>query len=37
MRAVVCHAPLDLRLDPLDTEILGPRQVGVRVAFGALA
>ena len=36
MRAVVCHAPLDLRLEPLDTEVLGPRQVAVRVAFGGI-
>ncbi|MFC5498003.1 L-idonate 5-dehydrogenase [Caenimonas terrae] len=36
MRAVVCHAPLDLRLDPLDAEVIGPRQLRVRVAFGGI-
>ena len=36
MRALVCHAPLDLRLDALDTEVLGPRQLRVRVAFGGI-
>jgi len=36
MRAVVCHAPLDLRLDDLAGEPLGPRQLRVRVAFGGI-
>ncbi|WP_457279258.1 L-idonate 5-dehydrogenase [Polaromonas sp. P5_D5] len=36
MRGLVCHAPLDLRLDALDTEHLGPKQLRVRVAFGGI-
>jgi L-idonate 5-dehydrogenase len=36
MRAVVCHAPLDLRLDGLPPEPLGPGQLRVRVAFGGI-
>ncbi|MEO8387206.1 L-idonate 5-dehydrogenase [Polaromonas sp.] len=36
MRALVCHAPLDLRLDALDAEVLGPQQLRVRVAFGGI-
>jgi L-idonate 5-dehydrogenase len=36
MRALVCHAPLDLRLDSFDAEPLGPRQLRVRVAFGGI-
>lgn len=36
MRAVVCHAPLDLRLDAREPEALGPRQVLVRTAFGGI-
>ncbi|MCZ8254079.1 MAG: alcohol dehydrogenase catalytic domain-containing protein, partial [Polaromonas sp.] len=36
MRGLVCHAPLDLRLDALDSERLGPQQLRVRVAFGGI-
>ena len=36
MRALVCHAPLDLRLDPFTTENVGPQQMRVRVAFGGI-
>lgn len=36
MRALVCHAPLDLRLDAVATEALGPKQLRVRVAFGGI-
>lgn len=36
MRALVCHAPLDLRLDAFAAEALGPRQLRVRVAFGGI-
>ena len=36
MRALVCHAPLDLRLDAVDTEALGARQLRVRVAYGGI-
>ncbi|MEO8248445.1 MAG: L-idonate 5-dehydrogenase [Burkholderiales bacterium] len=36
MRAVVCHAPHDLRVDTFDVEEIGPRQLGVRVAFGGI-
>ena len=36
MRALVCHAPLDLRLDPFTTEDVGPQQMRVRVAFGGI-
>ena len=36
MRALVCHAPLDLRLDACATEALGPQQLRVRVAFGGI-
>jgi L-idonate 5-dehydrogenase len=36
MRALVCHAPLDLRLDEFDNDILGPHQLRVRVAFGGI-
>lgn len=36
MRALVCHAPLDLRLDAVTTETLGPKQLRVRVAFGGI-
>lgn len=36
MRALVCHAPLDLRLDPFTTEDVGLRQIRVRVAFGGI-
>ena len=36
MRALVCHAPLDLRLDDFSPEKLGPQQLQVRVAFGGI-
>ena len=36
MRALVCHAPLDLRLDAFAAEIPGPQQLQVRVAFGGI-
>ncbi len=36
MRAVVCHAPLDLRFDSQAVEPLGPHQLRVRVAFGGI-
>lgn len=36
MRALVCHAPLDLRLDAQAVEPLGPQQLRVRVAFGGI-
>ena len=36
MRALVCHAPLDLRLDPFKIEEVGPQQMRVRVAFGGI-
>ncbi|HSV44315.1 MAG TPA: L-idonate 5-dehydrogenase [Ramlibacter sp.] len=36
MRAVVCHAPLDLRLDRLADEAPGPGELRVRVAFGGI-
>ena len=36
MRAIVCHAPLDLRLDAQGSEGLGPDQIRVRVAFGGI-
>jgi len=36
MRALVCHAPLDLRLNVLATEAPGPRQLRVRIAFGGI-
>lgn len=36
MRAIVCHAPLDLRLDGLPPEPLGPGQLRVRVSFGGI-
>lgn len=36
MRAIVCHAPRDLRIDTLDSGPPGPGQVGVRVAFGGI-
>lgn len=35
-RALVCHAPLDLRLDNFEPEALGPQQLRVRVAFGGI-
>ena len=36
MRALVCHAPLDLRLDAFVAEEIGPQQLQVRVAFGGI-
>lgn len=36
MRALVCHAPLDLRLDPTTLDQMGSHQLQVRVAFGGI-
>lgn len=36
MRALVCHAPLDLRLENFEPEVLGTQQLRVRVAFGGI-
>ena len=36
MRAIVCHAPLDLRFDSQAVEPVGPKQMRVRVAFGGI-
>ncbi len=36
MRALVCHAPHDLRLDAFDDGQLGPQQLAVRVAYGGI-
>ncbi len=36
MRAIVCHAPLDLRLDRREEEPLGPHQLRVRVSHGGI-
>ena len=36
MRALVCHAPLDLRLDEFAPETPGPQQLRVRIAFGGI-
>ena len=36
MRALVCHAPLDLRLDAFATDALGPQQLRVRIAYGGI-
>lgn len=36
MRALVCHGPLDLRLNAFSPEKLGPQQLQVRVAFGGI-
>ena len=36
MRALVCHAPLDLRLNVQATEAPGPQQLRVRIAFGGI-
>jgi threonine dehydrogenase-like Zn-dependent dehydrogenase len=36
MRALVCHAPKDLRLEELQPEVLGAQQLRVRVAFGGI-
>ncbi|MFM8865907.1 MAG: L-idonate 5-dehydrogenase [Limnohabitans sp.] len=36
MKAVICHAPEDLRIDTQDEESPGPGQLQVRVAFGGI-
>ena len=36
MKAVICHAPEDLRIDTLPEELPGPGQLQVRVAFGGI-
>ena len=36
MRALVCHAPLDLRLDARDEADPGPGEIAVRVAYGGI-
>ena len=36
MKALICHAPLDLRLGSFDAEPLGASQLRVRVAFGGI-
>ena len=36
MKAIVCHAPEDLRLDAFETDALGPQQLAVRVAYGGI-
>lgn len=36
MKAIVCHAPEDLRLDAYDTDAPGPQQLAVRVAYGGI-
>lgn len=36
MRALVCHAPLDLRCDAFTAETPGPLQLRVRIAFGGI-
>lgn len=36
MKAIVCHAPDDLRLDAFETDALGPQQLAVRVAYGGI-
>jgi len=36
MRALVCHAPLDLRLDTVAAEAMGPQQLRVRITFGGI-
>ena len=36
MKAVICHAPEDLRIDTLPEERPGPGQLQVRVAFGGI-
>lgn len=35
-KAIVCHAPEDLRLDTFESEPLGPQQLAVRVAYGGI-
>ncbi len=36
MKAVICHAPQDLRIDSIEEEQVGPGQLQVRVAFGGI-
>ncbi len=36
MKAIVCHAPEDLRLDAFDTDTLGTHQLQVDVAYGGI-
>ena len=36
MKAIVCHAPEDLRLDNFDTDALGAHQLQVDVAYGGI-
>ena len=36
MKALICHAPEDLRIDAQEEELPGPGQLQVRVAFGGI-
>ena len=36
MKAIVCHAPEDLRLDNFETDVLGTHQLQVDVAYGGI-
>ena len=36
MKAIVCHAPEDLRLDTFETDALGTHQLQVDVAYGGI-
>ncbi len=36
MKALICHAPQDLRIDQVEEEQPGPGQLQVRVAFGGI-
>jgi L-idonate 5-dehydrogenase len=36
MKAIVCHAPRDLRLDPVLHHLPGPGELAVRVAYGGI-
>ena len=36
MKAIVCHAPEDLRLDSFETDVLGTHQLQVDVAYGGI-
>jgi L-idonate 5-dehydrogenase len=36
MKAIVCHAPEDLRLDAFETDVLGTHQLQVDVAYGGI-
>ena len=36
MKAIVCHAPEDLRLDSFETDALGAHQLQVDVAYGGI-